>query len=247
MGGAYLDEQVAVAGARDPRVVELPAVLVPVHRAAHGGALRGVLVHELEHVLDAQLDVIDEDHLQVLAKLEGLVEQRLQRQVPQHGEALDAVVAVAAVRVDEAGLEEVHHPEGLHVVLHGLQHLPGAVAGAALDDGDDAVLRPQEADGLERGGHQPRQHGQVLVQVEGEHELDLARRGPRRHEALVAREVDRRALQAVHLVVVRVEHRVDVALHGALIERPHALVAGQQRRVQVLFGRRGLDLLQPVP
>lgn len=210
-----VEEALAGDGPGDPHVVEggVGADVGPVHGASHVSAQEGSLVDELENILHADGDVVEEDDGGVGRGVAvGVVEHGLQSQVAQLSQANYATSSVAVgarlgLGVDTAGLEKVFGAQGLDVGGEGLEDLGGAVVRVALDDGQGAVVGPQEADGLDDAAQESWQEVDALGEVQGEKELDGLSGGSGGFQGLVARQaLGRGALKPLEGAVVGVQN-----------------------------------------
>ncbi len=87
-----LPEGLADDGARDVNVVEDGAGVRPVHAAGHGGALRRLLEEELEDVVRAKVDVVEEDDLGGGGELCGFGDEGGEGEIPEVREGSDSVL-----------------------------------------------------------------------------------------------------------------------------------------------------------
>lgn len=132
-----------------------------------------MLVYQLEDILGANSDVVEEDDRGggcVLRRVgHGGVEEGLDGEVAELGELVDAV---AFLGVEGAAAEVVGCVEGGKEGLEGGEDLGGAVVGVAFDDGEGPVRGAEEADGFDDAADEAREEGEALAQVEGEEVLD---------------------------------------------------------------------------
>lgn len=172
--GGDLEERVPVHAPRDPEVVErrVPADEDPVHGADHVRGLPEALVQQLQDVLGADGDVVEEHDGQAWGFGCGgeVVEQRLQSLVAQLRKA-DNAVGPGCLGVDLVGLEEVPCAQSLDLVAQEHEYLVGSVGGAAFDDGEGAVGGAEELHGLDDGAEEAGEDMGALGEIEREEVL----------------------------------------------------------------------------
>lgn len=124
-------------------------------------ALRAALVRQLEDVLGADGDVVEEEDGRFIRREHGRVgEERFEREVAEGGEARDTVRRGG---VERRGVQVVAGAEGGEVRGQGGEDGEGAVGGVAFDDGEEAGGGAEEADGFEDAAEEAREEGEDVA------------------------------------------------------------------------------------